>query len=169
MLVTNSYMDNMQTALAHCLTVCDSTAGSAECGARKQSQEPNQGCRACQLFQCCVKLQATHATAWADHITKIAVAPIHTRHACTLSFTQHDLCSLLMQSRRTDDPSEADRSQSFSLSSRPGPGQMPQQDLPAPVRHLVKDPALQAMAADAAGKVADAVRCTPWQAVGDTL
>ncbi len=62
------------------------------------------------------------------------------------------------QSRRTDDPSDPDRSQSFSLSSRPGPGQMPQQDLPAPVRHLVKDPALQAMAAEAASKVADAVR-----------
>ncbi|DBB10991.1 TPA: hypothetical protein ACH3X3_006472 [Trebouxia sp. C0006] len=61
-------------------------------------------------------------------------------------------------SRRTDDPSDPDRSQSFSLSSRPGPGQMPQQDLPAPVRHLVKDPALQAMAAEAASKVADAVR-----------
>ena len=64
----------------------------------------------------------------------------------------------LTQSRRTDDPSDPDRSQSFSLSSRPGPGQMPQQDLPAPVRHLVKDPALQAMAAEAASKVADAVR-----------
>ncbi|DBB04420.1 TPA: hypothetical protein ACH3X1_012902 [Trebouxia sp. C0004] len=59
---------------------------------------------------------------------------------------------------RTDDPSDPDRSQSFSLSSRPGPGQMPQQDLPAPVRHLVKDPALQAMASEAASKVADAVR-----------
>jgi hypothetical protein len=35
---------------------------------------------------------------------------------------------------------------------------MPQQDLPALVRHLVKDPALQAMAAEAASKVADAVR-----------
>ncbi len=63
-----------------------------------------------------------------------------------------------LQSRRTDDPNEPDRSQSFSLSSRPGPGQMPQQDLPAPVRHLVKDPALQAMAAEAASKIADAVR-----------
>ena len=68
------------------------------------------------------------------------------------------LCVSFTQSRRTDDPSDPDRSQSFSLSSRPGPGQMPQQDLPAPVRHLVKDPALQAMAAEAASKVADAVR-----------
>lgn len=63
-----------------------------------------------------------------------------------------------MQSRRTDDPNDPDRSQSFSLNARPGPGQMSQADLPPPVKHVVKDPALQAMAAEAATTVAEAVR-----------
>lgn len=35
---------------------------------------------------------------------------------------------------------------------------MCQADLPPPVKHVVKDPALQAMAADAASTVAEAVR-----------
>lgn len=61
------------------------------------------------------------------------------------------------RSRRTDDPNNPNRAQSFSLTSRPGPGQMPQSELPA-VRHLVKDPELQVMATTAAHKVADAVR-----------
>ncbi|KAL3142104.1 hypothetical protein ABBQ32_004724 [Trebouxia sp. C0010 RCD-2024] len=61
-------------------------------------------------------------------------------------------------SRRTDNPKDADRSQSFSLTARPGPGQMCQADLPPPIKHVVKDPALQAMAADAASTVAEAVR-----------
>lgn len=63
-----------------------------------------------------------------------------------------------LQSRRTDDPSNPDRSQSFTLNARPGPGQMSQADLPPPVKHIVQDPALQAMAAEAASTVAEAVR-----------
>ena len=38
---------------------------------------------------------------------------------------------------------------------------MAQADLPPPMKHLVNDPALQAMAAEAANNVAEAVRCLP--------
>ena len=63
------------------------------------------------------------------------------------------LTSLPLQTHDLDDL------QSFSMTARPGPGQMSQADLPPPMKHLVNDPALQAMAAEAASNVAEAVRC----------
>lgn len=65
---------------------------------------------------------------------------------------------ITLQSRRTDDPHNPDRRQSFSISARPGPGIMADPNPAPPIQHVVRDPAWQAMAAEAAQKVADAVR-----------
>ena len=74
-----------------------------------------------------------------------------------------------VQSRRTDDPTDPDRRQSFSLSARPGPGIMAEANPVPPVRHSIRDPTLQAMATAAAETVANAVRyshaCSPCTAV----
>lgn len=104
--------------------------------------------------QACMHKQADPLLRWHLH----HMSPQYFCNAYTSWAVNSTAC---LQSRRTDDPTEPDRRQSFSVSARPGPGIMVEPNPTPPVRHLVRDPALQAMATEAASKVADAVRyCT---------